>query len=733
MQQEFDIGDPRLTPASALDADDIAVGRSSLLPDPRVIVAALRRRLWIFLIVFFGILAAAGAYLALAPKRYTATATVLIEPASGDPVQPTNMQSVEQLPSSDFIDTQIIVLGSPRLAAAVVEDLRLVDDPEFAVTGDVGLDTPPAEMAQARLVATAEALRKAVTIRRAGRTAVIEIDAESRSATQAARIANGFVTAYLDQLKAAKDAASGRAREQVDSRLVQLREDAEAADSALQRYKIANGLMSAQGATMAEQESSTLNQQLASARAVLAERQGRLAAARVQLEHGGGGGDVATALNSGTIGALRAQEAESSRALAQLRARYGERHPSIAQEQQRLADVQRQIQLEIDRILSSLEAEVRVAASGVASLSGSQRASRQTLASNAAAQVGYMELERKAAAARAIYLAFLNRSIGTAAREGIEQPRASVASPALIPLSPTSPNMRLVSSLALVFALTFGGIAVALAEYLDGGVRTRQDVERRIGARYLGAIPEIASTLNGLRVTEAPHDYIVSHPQSLFAKSLRSVRASVTLRGRKRPKVIAVTSALPREGKTTTAVCLARTLALSGANTVLVDCDIRRHSASDLLLGDRPGQLLEVLDGTVSLDDGLARDTDTELWVLGSTAPTDDGRDLLGVDALATLLAALRERFDFVVIDTAPVLGLAEARVVASQAETVLFLARWRQTSMRAVDTALDLLLGANAKVAGVALTLVDITKYASTGHEDVYDYYKKFKGYYVN
>ncbi len=733
MQQEFEIAEAAQGRLILDSGDGIATQRGSLLPDPRVVWAILRRRMWIFLLVVTLILAGAGGYLALATRHYSATASVLLEPRSGDPVQPANIQSSEQLPSSDFIDTQLVVLGSPRLAAAVVQSLDLADDPEFGTGGDAAIDATPTEQAQARLVATGKALRNAVTVRRAGRTSIIEIEASSRSATQAARIANGFAQAYLDQIRQAKEEVDARARLQVDSRLVELRKEAEAADSALQQYKIANGLMSAQGATMAEQESSTLGQQLASARALLAERPGRLAAARAQFERGGGGGDVASALNSGTIGALRTQEAESSRALAQLRARYGERHPAIGQEEQRLGAVQRQIQLEIDRILSSLEAEVRVARSGVESLVASQQASRRMLASNAAAQVGYMELERKALAARAIYGAFLNRSIGTAAREGIEPPRASIASPALVPLQPTSPNVRLVSSLALVFALAFGGIGIALAEYLDGGVRTKQDVERRLGVRYLGALPEIGSTLDGMRVTEGPQDYIVSHPQSMFAEALRSLRASVTLRGRHRPRIIAVTSALPREGKTTTAVCLARTLALSGASTVLVDCDIRRHSASDMLLAGQPGQLLEVLAGTVSLDAALARDSQTDLFILGTTESANDGRDLLGVEALAALLAKLRERFEFVVIDTAPVLGLADARVVASKADTVLFLARWRATSMRAADAALDLLIDADARVAGVALSLVDIRKYASTGQEDVYGYHTKFKGYYTN
>jgi len=416
-----------------------------------------------------------------------------------------------------------------------------------------------------------------------------------------------------------------------------------------------------------------------------------------------------------------------------LRSRYGDRHPSIEQEEQRLAAIQRQFQLEIDRILSSLEAEVKVASSAVESLLASQRASQAKLAGNAASQVGYFELDRKAQAARAIYAAFLNKSIGAAARSGIDQPRASIASPALIPLVPSSPNVKLLGSLGAVFALVFGVLGVALAEFIDSGIRTKQDVERRLGARYLGAIPDVASTLPNLRRLEPPQDYIVSHPQSIFAEALRGLRASVTLRGRRRPKVIAVASALPREGKTTTAICLARTLALSGATTVLVDCDIRRHSASDILLGDRPGRLLDVLAGEASLDAALIKDRDTDLTILGVSANAEDPRDLLSADALAELIAALRARFEFVVIDTAPVIGLADARVVASHADTVLFLARWRKTSLRTVDTALDMLIAAEAKVAGVALTLVDIRKYASTGHEDVYGYYQKFKGYYTN
>lgn len=714
----------------APEPNEAAVGASSLLPDPKTLLIIFWRRLWIFLLVFAAVAGAAVAYANLAPRQYSSTAKVLVEPTRGDPVGQSGVEAPDRAPSSDFIDTQILVLDSPQLSARVVRSLDLLDDPAFG--GEpVGELTPAQE--RARLTAAAQRLRSMITIRRAGQTALIEVTATTRSPTTSARIANQYVRQYLQSIEEAKATSAGRLSRAIDSRLNQLRVEAEQADRALQSYRIANGLMSAEGATMAEQENSTLNQQVQAARAQLAERQGRLAAARTQLRTGGGGSDVTSTLSSGTVGALRQQEAESSRNLAQLRARYGPRHPAVAQEEQRLVDVQKQIQAETTRILTSLEGEVRVAASGLSSLEGSQGAARSRLAANASAQVGFLELQRKAEAARIVYEAFLNKSRGTEAREGLQQPIATLSSAATPATAPSAPNVPLIYALGLIAGLITSVLAVGLAEYLDSGIKTKSDVERRLGARFLGSIPDLQSTLDGLRQTESPEDYLVSHPLSTFAESLRNLRASSTLRGRRQPRVLAITSALPREGKTTTAMCLARTLAMSGASTVLLDCDVRRHSASDALLNGRKGLLFDVLGGGVALDDALLVDGPTDLRILGTDRAPDDGRDLLTPRLVGALLDQLKERFEYVVIDTAPVLGIADARLVASLADAVILLARWRSTSLRAVDAALDLLLGVRAKVFGVALTQVDIRKFGSTGQEDVYGYHKKFKGYYVN
>lgn len=717
------------------DADqEQAASAVSIIPDPRYLWIVFWRRIWVFLAIFSIILGAAVGYALFAPKRYSTSASVMVEPPRGDPIKQDGQEALRTSAGAEFIDTQILIIDSPQTAARVVRALDLADDPEFAaMPGDTLIDRRPEAFERARIVATADALRRAVAIRRVGQTSIIEVEATSRSPVQAARIANEFATQYIASIEQARLRSRERTTAQIDSRLDRLREAAESADEALQRFKIANGLMSAQGSTMAEQESSTLNQQIAMARAELAERQGRLNAARSQLMRGGGGEDVTSALASGTIGGLRQEEAASSRRLAELRARYGDRHPAILEAQDRLADVQRQIQLEINRILSSLEAEVNVAQSRLNSLLGSQAGSQARLAGNAEAQVGYLELERKAEAARTTYETFLASSRSASAREGIQPPVATVSSLAPIPTAPSSPKANLAYALGLGLALIFGCVGVGVAEILDGGVSTKLDVERRLKVRYLGAIPEVASTLEELRALEEPQDYIVSHPLSSFAEALRGIRASVMLRGHSRPKIIAVTSALPREGKTTTAVCLARTLAMSGANTVIVDCDLRRHSTSDILLPGRNGELLKVLVGEQSIDWALQKDDLTSLQVLGTSVSPSDGRDFLAPDLLKRLLEALRSRFDYVILDTAPVLGIADARSVASQADVVLLLARWRQTSLRAADAAIELLLGAKAKLAGVALTMVDVRKFGGVGGEDMYDYYKKFRGYYVN
>lgn len=698
-------------------------GRSwrDFLPDPRAIWVAFRRHAALFVGVLAAILIAVFVWAYLQVPVYAATSSLLVRPQS-DAVVDVKAVTPELPATNDIVNTQVRLMQSPALAMRVAQ--------RYAETH------PQADLVRGQSPDTiAAALAGMVQISRSASTFVIEVTARSTDAQEAADIANLYVNEFVSSDKEAKVSTNAAADTWLRQRTTELEKDATAADAALQAYKIRNGMISSEGASLSEQEISSLNQQIALAQAELAEKQGRLSSARAQLAKGGGGADVGAALGSGTIGTLRAREAEASAKLAQLQARYGAQYPDLVKTQSELTAIRADIQREIDRILSNLQAEVNVAASRLSSLQGSRGVSAGVLSTNTQAQVGLQELQRRADAAKAIYETFLNRAHETGAQVGLQRADTQVDSLATVPMGPVFPDYRLV-----VFVGLFGGIlggiaAVGVAEYLQGGIRTKADVEERLGLRYAGAVPDLGSTLGKLRTIEAPHEYVLSHPQSTFAEAFRSIRAFLLLSGRsasKPSRAIAITSALPQEGKTTTAVCLARTTAMDGTPTVLVDCDLRRRGSSELLGNRRSNGLYDYFNGA-PLDQSLYLDEESGLYLLGTASTEGSGQDPLTTENLDRLIEELRRRFQVIIIDTAPLLGLADARIVASAADRVLLINRWKTTSIRAAEAATDILVASGARISGVALTQVDIRSYASTGYTDSYSYHKQFRGYYVN
>jgi uncharacterized protein involved in exopolysaccharide biosynthesis/Mrp family chromosome partitioning ATPase len=706
-------------------------GGAPFLPDPGFLWLVFRRRMWLFFLVVVGVLVLVAAVTLMRPVLYSASASVLIEPRqpevlTSDPVAP----KLEA--DTNVIDTEVEILSSRRLAGRVAEALKLEEWPEFASAGPRAAPTVGREEPGTHPLAGAVLQR--MDIRRSGLTYLIDITASAESPKLAAALANEYARQYLAQQQDSKSSTSRGAQDFLQTRLVELRRNAAEADAALQAYMIRNGLMSAEGATMAEQEVSVLNQEISSARAALAEKEGQLAAARTRVGgRSGGGADVPAALNSATIAQLRAREAELTGEVARLGERLGPQHPELRRAQGELVDIRGQIQQQIDRVLASLEADVQAARSRVASLESSQGRARGALVANSSAQTGYLQLERDAKAARQIYDTFLARAQDVEAQSGLIRPDASIETLAREPMMPSSPSFPLAAATGLVLALICGFVAIAAAEYLDARIRTRADVEQRLGFAYLGAVPELASTMKRRPARgERPEDYLLSHPQSKFTEAVRALKNAILLQPGGAPRSIAVTSALPQEGKSTTAICLARMLAHSGVRTVLVDCDSRRRAVSGALLPEGWDGFGEYLRRETPLARALAVDEASGLAVLGSRQADLDGRELFMTVPLAEMLAELALQFEVVVLDTAPLLGVAETRLITAGVESTLMLARWRDTSMKAAETAADLLLAADANVAGVALTRVDVRQYGSTGQEDIYSYQDKFAGYYV-
>lgn len=705
------------------DADIMGAtdAKTRLLPDPGLIWQVFRRNIGRFIVAGLVVLLLAAAYLALQQPLYRAEASLLIDPVS-EPVKSPSANIGKPFVDADQVDTEIRLLSSPLVAERAAQ---LYADRFASPDGD---RFNPVEVR-----ALAKRIRASTRVSRSGQTRVIDITAISDDRNFAATAANLLAEAYLNAQVEAKTSVNDSTKNFVNARLQELEGNALRTQAAVDNFRAANGLASANGSTNAEQEVSNLNQQLASARADLAEKQGRYNAAREQLLRGGGGADVGAALGSGTIASLRQQEARASADYAVLASRLGPLHPERQQKERELEDVRQRIQEEINRVLSSLQADVQTAQSRVASLSGSRGSAAGSLAQNARAQTRLSELEARAQAAATVYQAFLQRSQEAGALRDSAMPDARFAQRADVPAQPFSPNYPLTILFAGVGAGIAGMLTVVISEYLRRGVQTKRDIERRLRLRYAGAVPSLRSTVKSRKLLQPPHIYVLEHPFSLFAEAFRSIRTFLTLSPGARPRVIAITSALPREGKTTTSVCLAQTTAAEGARTILVDGDLRRRGASALLGYESEFDIIDYLERRQPLSACLMRDDVTGLHILGVNRSPDAARNPMTIQRVKEVLDELRDLYDVAIVDTAPILGVAEGRILATAADRVLLITHWRRTSVRAVEATIDMLLDAGAKITGMALTQVDIRKYASTGDGDVYAYTKKFRGYYTN
>jgi len=718
------------------------------LTDLNTVVATFRRRLRLFLAVAVVVLLAVIAYTLQSTPRYTATANVLLDPRTQ---QVTDIEGVlSGLPAdSGTVDTEVEILKSRALAERVVTALKLDRDPDYnpdleepgplgsllgAARSSEGAKLSRVEQ-QKRHEAVVDRVLNDLSVERAGTTFMIRVSYTSDDPEKAQTIANAFADRYLLEQLEAKFEATRSANEWLNIRLGELRVQVQSAEAAVEQYKAAYGLMSAQGSSLTEAEISNLNQQLATVRVEQAEAEARLNTARAQLARGSTGEDVGEALGSQVIQELRKQRAEVSRKVAELETRYSSRHPEIQKTQRELADIDNQIRGEIQRIVSNLEAQAQVQRQRTASLSGSVARSRGTLAGNNQAMVRLRELERNAESVRTLYESFLNRFKETSTQEGIEQSDARVVSRAKIPTGPSSPNVPLNLAVGLLLALGAGAGAVVLREALDTGLGTAEEIEDLLGLPYLAGVPTLASTLKkGDEGADAePIDYVVARPLSSFSEAFRNLKTSLSFARVGEPvKVIAITSSLPDEGKTTTSICLARTVALSGARVVVVDCDLRRRALNDAIGEEVSKGLIEVLSGACTLEEALLIDDETGASFLPLAKSAYTPKDVFGTSAMDRLLEDLRERFDIVILDTAPVLPVADTRVLAPKADAVALLVRWRHTPRKAIEGSLRMLQSGNAFIAGAVLTQIDLKEQARYGYGDPGYYYRSYSKYYA-
>ena len=657
------------------------------------------------------------AHFALQPSRYTATAMIMLQGGQERVLAPEQMVNGDPGGSPPAIDTQLEVLRSTTLAGRLVDDLRLMEDPEWngalreaRETGVAPAPMTPEERTTLRQNII-DGVVSSIDVRRRGLTFAAEVSVTASSADRAAQMANRLVEIFQLYQMESRLRSAERANDWLAHRVTELRADVQEKEAIAERYRVQTGLISTQGSLLTERQTTDVQAQVLAARADLAEKEARHLQVQAMVAGGQSTDMIAAVLNSGVLAALRSQEAEIARRQADFESRYSDSHPAVINVRAERVDIRSQITAEIRRGISGLGSEVEVARARVRMLESNMTEMRGELTGSNEELVRLREYEREAAASRAVYEAFLQRFHEIADQGSMRAAPAELISAAVPPQVRSSPRLSMAFVLAIAFGLGLGLAAGFLAEALDEGFNDSDAVEGKIGLPALAMIPQLRrGELRQLPVaSQHPAAYLLERQVSAFTEACRVLRTAILFAaGQPKTQVVAITSALPNEGKTTLSLCLARVAALSGQRVLLVDCDLRRRSVKDVLDFEPPVGLLQVLSGETNWRQATYLDDASGMHVLPVSDSGFTPKDIFGGEDMDRLLTELRGAFDLVILDCAPVLAVADTRVVVSKADCAVMVTRWQKTPIRAVRAALQQLNVSGATVRGIALNSVD-------------------------
>ena len=647
----------------------------------------------------------------IVPARYQGTARIRITPVGAFPIaeDDTHEQPLDQA----LVNTEIGTIRSRDIARKVVQQFGLEQDPEF-VPARLMMGTAPVDRARATETAITTILDR-LSVEQQEKSYILAIGFDSKDPVKAARVANGFASAYIDNTAnvlmstAARQAATGQAA------LQRLSQQAEVAASSVAQYRASSGIeVGGGGATISDQQIGPLAMQLASAQAQAAAARSNVEAAEKEVVSGGQDA-VSAVLSSSVIGDLRSRRTEAEAQRAQFAAKYGPKFPALVQSNDQIASLDQQIRQEQGRIIEGLKNEARAADAQVASLRGQLGELKAQIASNNQAAVKAESLQRDADAATGAYNHLATSVQQTTQAQRSNEPQARLIEQSVVAAHHSFPNRPAMISASLLIGLILGLAAALTTEGLQATLRHADDVETLLGVPFVGAIPllsrrafqELGEGQSAARRGQ-PANTLLHRPVSAFSESFRAIRA--TLRGQHDPQglIVSVSSTLPSEGKTTSALALARVMAMCGDRVLLIDGDVRRAGLARTLGLTIAQGLVEVLLGEATADAAIMADSVAGLDILPVREPSFTPVDLFNGGAMKAELARLRARYDFIILDTPPLLGVADARSLAKLADGVLVMVRWGSTPIAAVDAALAGLEQDDAAVIGAVLTMVD-------------------------
>jgi len=491
------------------------------------------------------------------------------------------------------------------------------------------------------------------------------------------------------------------------------------------------GLLGGDGITLASRELIELNTQLVLARSERAEAEARLSQIEELSPERDNNDSLNEVLNSSLIQRLREQESQLERKVAELSSEYGDRHPKMIQLRAEAQDLKARINREIGRIVAGLRSHVAVVRAREESLQKSLNGMKKQVAVANQTEIELRALEREAEASRSLLATMLARQKETLSQDDadFQQTNIRIISPADIPLQPSFPRTGVILGLVFIAAIIFGLIIILIMELLDDGFRSGDELERATGVPSLGFVPSVR-TPESLQTLPK---YLSDKPNTAFSEAIRTLNWSIGLAfPAPAPKSVLVTSSLPGEGKTTIASCLAASQVAVGRRTLLIDADTRRPSCHELFGISRQPGLVDFLTGSASLNDVLIQNEQSDLFILPAGTPSPNVANLFESEKMDKLLETLDKQFDFIVIDSPPVMAMTDARILCQKTDATVVVVHWAKTRRAIVRNTLMQLRGARARLAGSLLSMVDVKKHAQYGYGDSGAYTGDLEKYYA-
>ena len=743
-------------PLFAVDQETSPPGSSpSEMAD--IVFGFLRRRYVIILCASLVVLASAAVYVFTTPRSFTAQASLLIDTRR---IQVFDRPPLLGEMNMDFMamESQLQLLRSDNVALAVIRKLNLTEDPEFVgskggarnllsissfvdilkdtlKSSFVGISRPARPPSESELTqAVLEAFQKRLTVTRMGSSSVIEIKFQSTDPERAAQIANEIGETYIaDQLVARRQTAEV-AGAWLQNRLPELRAKSLAAEQAIVDFKAKNNIIAATGGQLiSEQQLAELNRELVVARGRTSEARARLdrieAVLHAYVPGSNNPATVTDTLNNPIITQLRSKYLEYVNKEADFSARYGRDHLAVVKLRQQIDDIRKSILDELRRIGETYKSEYEIAKQRQAALESSlNEAVAQSQTSNQA-QVTLRELESSAQRYRALEDTFLQRYMEAIQQQSFPIAEARFISRASPPLKPNG-KRSLILALAAAGGLAFGvGIGV-LRETMDRAFRTSRQVRNVLHTDCIAMLPKLdrrrpMKSLGSTRTSGSqmiiPNSKtnaiwtVLDSPLSRFSESLRSLKVSLNERSRSN-KIVAVTSSLPGEGKSTVAASFALMLAQEGARVMLVDCDLRTASLSRLLTGRSTCGLLDVIAGKKPLKDTIWKEPCTNLAFLpaGIKSQFAGSNNVLSSEAAQNFFDHLRQAYEYIIVDLPPLAPVVDVRSTARFVDFYTLVIEWGRTKIDLVEHAIFEAPVVYEHLLGVVLNKVDIDRLAS-------------------